>query len=165
MLGDQLSDAIRRLGALTSPIVDSFQIELETTFLSLGNRIKESNLLESSSTLANAAVRDHHVIKRLIFATATRQANRNHELCLEIADDAGGPEIWGANSTEFIGKVEWQWQSKAQDEASWTARAACKHGKSCPKTEEPDVFQAVVRRRSNVSRESLIRRIVRGDTT
>src|SRR5262245_41771288 len=80
VLRNELGHAVRRLRAFAEPMIDSAQIELQTTLFALRHRVEEPYLLEGRAALADAAVGHHHVIKRLIFTAATGQTNRNHAL-------------------------------------------------------------------------------------
>src|SRR5579872_6814879 len=70
--GHQLSNPVRLLGALTHPIIDPRQIPLQLSLAAAGDGVEETHVLEARAALTLTAVRDDHVIERLIAPAASR---------------------------------------------------------------------------------------------
>jgi hypothetical protein len=62
-------------------MIDALEIELQARIFATGHGIEIAHLLEACATLADAAIRDHDVIKRLVFGAAARQTNCDHMSC------------------------------------------------------------------------------------
>src|SRR5256886_16777209 len=86
--GHQSAHPVRGLRALTNPIVDARQIELELLLAAAGNGVEESHVLEAQPALALAAVGHHDVIEGLVARPAPRQADGYHDrIALVTAGD------------------------------------------------------------------------------
>src|ERR1044072_2878310 len=87
VIADQVPDALGLLCALTEPVVDAGEIELQRRLTLAGDRIEIAHLLEAGTALALPAVSDDYVIEGLIGSPAPGEANSDH--CVRILKVVG----------------------------------------------------------------------------
>jgi len=56
----------------------TLRINVQTYFLTFGNRVKKAEALDIPTVTAIAGVGDHHVVKRPFLRTTARKSNRDH---------------------------------------------------------------------------------------
>src|SRR5207237_4533756 len=82
--GHKSAHPVRGLRALTNPIVDARQIELELLLAAAGNGVEEPHVLQAQPALALAAVGHDDVIEGLVARPAPRQADGYHDRMLSF---------------------------------------------------------------------------------
>src|SRR5580698_6581761 len=76
--GEQKLDAVRHMGALADPMLDTSDVQAQLDFGAARDGIKKPHALEAGSALALAAVGHHNVIERGLLTAASSQTNRHH---------------------------------------------------------------------------------------
>src|SRR5688572_25715282 len=93
MLLHQFRNPLRRLRALTDPVVNALQVELQPTLFASRNGIEIPRLLQGHATLSHAAVSHHNVIEGLLFCPTASKPNRYHRSKpLKTLRNSGPPE-------------------------------------------------------------------------
>src|SRR3974377_1895446 len=77
--GHQRPHAVGGVRALSYPIIDARQVELELRLPPARDRVEEPDVLGARAALALAAVGHDDVVEGLVARHAPRQANGNHD--------------------------------------------------------------------------------------